>query len=93
MALPQVPSVNESVPGFDVATWFGVFAPASLPDKDAQKYATALQAALSNPSNRAQFRKMGIAAEDMRLQEFSEFVKRENRKFQFLISATKIKAS
>ena len=93
VALPQVPSVNESVPGFDVATWFGVFAPASLPDKDAQKYATALQAALSNPSNRAQFRKMGIAAEDMRLQEFSEFVKRENRKFQFLISATKIKAS
>ena len=69
-----------------------MFAPASLPDKDAQKYATALQAALSAPANRDQFRKMGIAPEDMRLQEFAEFVKRENRKFQFLINATKIKA-
>ena len=92
VALPNVPSVNEAVPGFDVATWFGIFAPANLPDKDAQKYASAFQAALADPRYREQYRKMGIAQEDMRLQEFAEFVKRENRKFQFLISATKIKA-
>lgn len=92
IALPNVPPMNEAVPGFDVATWFGVFAPASLPDKDAQKYAEAFQAALNDPKYRSQYRKMGIAQENMRLLEFSEFVKRENRRFQFLISATKIKA-
>ncbi|WP_417283201.1 Bug family tripartite tricarboxylate transporter substrate binding protein [Comamonas sp.] len=93
IALRDVPSLNEAVPGFDVATWFGVFAPASLPDKDAQNYARAFQAALADPKYKDQYRKMGIAPEDMRLQEFADFVKRENRKFQFLISATKIKAS
>lgn len=91
VALPKTPPMNDAVPGFDVTTWFGVFAPASLPDKDAQKYVQAFQTALSEPKYRAQYQKMGIAPEDMRLKEFSEFVKRENRKFQFLISATKIK--
>lgn len=93
LALPKVPSVNEEVPGFDVATWFGVFAPASLPDKDAQKYAQAFQTALSNPQLKGQYQKMGIAPEDMRLQELAYFVKQESRKFQFLINAIKIKAN
>ena len=93
LALPKVPSVNEEVPGFDVATWFGVFAPASLPDKDAQKYAQAFQTALNNPKLKGQYQKMGIAPEDMRLQELAYFVKQESRKFQFLINAIKIKAN
>ncbi len=93
LALPQVPSANEEVPGFDVATWFGVFAPASLPDKDAQRYAQAFQTALTHPQYRAAYRKMGIAPEDMRLQELSHFVNQESRKFQFLINTIKIKAN
>lgn len=93
LALPKVPSVNEEVPGFDVATWFGVFAPSTLPDKDAQKYAQAFQTALNDPQYKAQYQKMGIAPEDMRLQELSHFVKQESRKFQFLINTIKIKAN
>ncbi len=93
LALPNVPSTNEEVPGFDVATWFGVFAPASLPDKDAQRYAQAFQSALLNPQYQAAYRQMGIAPEDMRLNELSHFVKQESRKFQFLINAIKIKAN
>ena len=33
VALPNVPSVNEAVPGFDVATWFGVFARPACPTR------------------------------------------------------------
>ena len=36
---------------------------------------------------------MGIAPEDMRLQELSHFVGQEGRKFQFLINTIKIKAN
>ena len=93
VALPKVPSVNEAMPGFDVATWFGVFAPASLPDKDAQRYAYAFQTALADPQFKDAYRKMGIAPEDMRLQELSHFVNQESRKFQFLINTIKIKAN
>ncbi|MNN78774.1 Tripartite tricarboxylate transporter family receptor [compost metagenome] len=81
------------MPGFDVATWFGVFAPASLPDKDAQRYAYAFQTALADPQFKDAYRKMGIAPEDMRLQELSHFVGQEGRKFQFLINTIKIKAN
>ena len=93
VALPNVLSVNEEVPGFDVATWFGIFAPASLPDKDAKKYAQAFQVALTDPKFKDQYLKMGISPEDMRLQELAHFVKQESRKFQFLINTIKIKAN
>ena len=93
VALPQVPPVNEAVPGFDVSTWFGVFAPASLPDQDAQKYAYAFQGALTDPRFKAEYLKMGIAPEDMCLKELSHFVSQEGRKFQFLINTIKIKAN
>ncbi|QXZ09287.1 tripartite tricarboxylate transporter substrate binding protein [Comamonas sp. Y33R10-2] len=92
MTLPKVPPMNEAVPGFDLVTWFGIFAPASLPDQDAQRYALAFKAALNDPLYQSQYRKMGIAQEDMQLRAFSDFVSREGRKFQFLIRATKIKA-
>ena len=93
VALPNVPSANEEVPGFDVATWFGVFAPSSLPDKDAQKYAHAFQGALTDPRFKGEFMKMGISPEDMRLGELQHFVQQEGRKFQFLINTVKIKAN
>ncbi len=59
--IAQTPTMNDAVPGFDVTTWFGVLPPASLPDKDAQKYVQAFQTALSEPKYRAQYQKMGIA--------------------------------
>ncbi|GAB2456499.1 tripartite tricarboxylate transporter substrate binding protein [Comamonas humi] len=92
IALPNVRSVNEEVPGFDVATWFGVFAPASLPDADAKRYALAFQDALTDPRFKGEYQKMGIAPEDMRLQELAQYVKQEGRKYQFLIKATRIQA-
>ncbi|KQO24007.1 ABC transporter substrate-binding protein [Acidovorax sp. Leaf76] len=90
-ALPNVPSINDSVQGFNVSTWFGLFAPASLPDADARRYATAFAAAMHSPAGKEKFKKMGIAPEELTLDTFAQFVRSENSKYEFLIRAAKIK--
>jgi tripartite-type tricarboxylate transporter receptor subunit TctC len=90
-ALPNVPSINDSVQGFNVSTWFGLFAPASLPEADARRYATAFAAAMHSPAGKEKFKKMGIAPEELTLDTFAQFVRSENSKYEFLIRAAKIK--
>jgi tripartite-type tricarboxylate transporter receptor subunit TctC len=90
-ALPQVPSINDEVPGFNVVTWFGLFAPAALPDADAQRYAEGFLRGMQSPLGRERFRKLGIAPEELSLDSFGRFQQSELHKYGFLIKATKIR--
>ena len=90
-ALPKVPSINDSVQGFNVSTWFGLFATASLPEADARRYATAFSNAMHSPAGMAKFKKTGITPEELTLDGFAQFVRSENSKYEFLIRAAKIK--
>ncbi len=90
-ALPQVPSINDAVQGFNVSTWFGLFAPASLPQADAQRYAAAFTAAMQSAAGKEKFKQMGITPEELTLDGFAQFVRSENSKYEFLIRAAKIK--
>jgi len=89
--LPKVPSINSEVPGFNVSTWFGLFAPAALPQAAAQKYAAAFSAAMQTASVREQFKAMGLEPEELTLGAFGSFVRSEHSKYGFLIKAAKIK--
>ena len=46
--LPDVPTVGESVPGFECASWYGVWAPAKAPADIVQKLNAAIQKALTS---------------------------------------------
>src|SRR5262245_56574647 len=48
--LPDVPTIDESgVPGYDVATWIGAFAPAGTPQAIVDKIETAIKQVLAAP--------------------------------------------
>lgn len=90
-ALPDVPSINSEVPGFNVSTWFGLFAPASLPEVEARRYAEAFSAAMRSSGGRQQFQAMGLEPEELTLEGFGTFVRSEYSKYEFLIKAAKIR--
>ena len=90
-ALPDVPSINSEVPGFHVSTWFGLFAPASLPDAQAREYATAFSAAMRTPAGAQQLQAMGLEPQELTLEAFGGFVRSEYKKYEFLIKAVKIR--
>lgn len=50
--LPNVPAVNEALPGFEVALWNGVLAPAATPPAVVDKLSTAIQKIAQDPAVR-----------------------------------------
>jgi tripartite-type tricarboxylate transporter receptor subunit TctC len=49
-ALPDVPTLNElGYPGFDVGTWFGIFAPSAIPAAIQNRLEEAVMTALNTP--------------------------------------------
>ncbi len=88
---PEVPSVNDTVAGFNVSTWFGIFAPAHASDDNVKKYAAAFGEALSSAESKEKFSKMGIMPPRVALGDFDKFVQAEHRKYGALIKAANIK--
>jgi len=75
--LPEVPSVAETIPGYDVTPWFGLFVPAGTPDAIVDTLHQALDTALRDTEVREALGKLGIApAQDSRA-EFAAMVERE----------------
>jgi tripartite-type tricarboxylate transporter receptor subunit TctC len=70
--LPDVPTIDESgVPGYDVATWIGAFAPAGTPKAIVEKIEAAITQALAAPEVRAKLEALSMevrsgAREDLR---------------------------
>lgn len=57
--LPHVPTVKDSVPGFDSSTWFGVGAPKDTPQPVIEKLNIEINNGLANPKLRQQLIDMG----------------------------------
>ncbi len=54
--LPDVPTMQEAgVPGFDLTSWFGIFAPARTPEPVIAKLNTAIRKMLDDPATAKQF--------------------------------------
>ena len=51
--VPDVPAVAETVPGFEVLSWYGVFAPAGTPPPIMKKLNADFAAALNSPDVKA----------------------------------------
>ncbi|MDP3075245.1 MAG: tripartite tricarboxylate transporter substrate binding protein [Bradyrhizobium sp.] len=61
--LPDVPTIAESgYPDYRVSVWFGIAAPAKLPDDVAQKVSASLDRALNDDAFRASLEKIGFPA-------------------------------
>jgi len=75
--LPEVPSVAETIAGYDVTPWFGLFVPAGTPESIADRLHQALNTALRDTEVREALEKLGIApAQDSRA-DFAAMVARE----------------
>ncbi|EFH10745.1 Bug family tripartite tricarboxylate transporter substrate binding protein [Teichococcus cervicalis] len=57
---PDLPPINEILPGFEVFFWQGLFAPAGTPAPIIARAATALRAATDDPQIRARLAEQGV---------------------------------
>lgn len=74
---PELPAIGETVPGFESSAWFGVFAPANLPDAITEKLNAVIVGALAQPKLREQLKNEGATSVGNTPKEFAAFVRED----------------
>jgi tripartite-type tricarboxylate transporter receptor subunit TctC len=91
-ALGKLPTVAETgLKGFEATAWFGLVAPAATPTPVLAKLTEAAEKALSDPSLKAQFAKLGATPGTVFGAKFGDFLKAENTKWADVIRRAGIK--
>ncbi|HTN48487.1 MAG TPA: tripartite tricarboxylate transporter substrate binding protein [Burkholderiaceae bacterium] len=83
--LPGVPTVAETVPGFDSTTWFGIFGPKGLSPEVVQRLNTEVNAVLKNPEFRERLKTLGYEAAGGTPADFARVVANDSAKWARLI--------
>jgi tripartite-type tricarboxylate transporter receptor subunit TctC len=86
---PELPTIAESgLPGFDISTWFGIFAPGGTPQPVVQRLHDAFVDALHAPDVQATMKKMGAEPVGNSPGEFAAFIRSEAEKYAKVIRAS-----
>lgn len=83
--VPEIPSIGEVVPGFDLTVWAGMAAPAGTPKPIVDQVWRAAEAALSAPEVRQALGKMSFNIEPMNPTEFSTYIRTETEKWAKMV--------
>jgi tripartite-type tricarboxylate transporter receptor subunit TctC len=86
-AAPDVPTIAETLPGFEATTWFGVFAPKGTPAEVTEAIAAFVKTTLSKPEVMAKLQEVGVVAAPLPQSEFAAFIAEERGKWQDIAKA------
>ena len=91
-ALPDVPTVAETVPGYEASSWSGVCAPSGTPAAIVAMLNKEINAALTDPTIKARLASMGSTAITGSPAEFAAFLSEEADKWGKVVRSANIKA-
>ncbi|TAK80734.1 MAG: tripartite tricarboxylate transporter substrate binding protein [Betaproteobacteria bacterium] len=89
--LPDVPTVKEAgVPGYDVASWNALAAPAKTPQPILDKIHDALVKALAAPDVQKRFAELGVEGRSSTPEQLREFYASETKRWTKVVEIAKI---
>ena len=89
--LPDVPALNESVPGYEATAWFGIGAPKKVPGEIIDKLNNEINACLADATLKGKFVGLGGAPMPMSPREFGALIASETDKWAKVIKFAGIK--
>jgi tripartite-type tricarboxylate transporter receptor subunit TctC len=90
--LPDVPTLAETLPGFEVDTWWGLVAPAGTPREQVMRLNAALVAALQSSEVKARFAQLMAEPVAGSPEQFAALIEREYKRYGPVVKATGAKA-
>jgi tripartite-type tricarboxylate transporter receptor subunit TctC len=90
VSMPEIPTVGDTVPGFESAQWYGVGAPAGTPAAIIATLNKEVNAALADPKMKARLDDLGGVPLSMSPEEFGKFLVNETEKMGKVIKAAGI---
>ncbi|MGZ9075745.1 MAG: tripartite tricarboxylate transporter substrate-binding protein, partial [Burkholderiaceae bacterium] len=92
-ALPNVPTVAETVPGFENIGWFGLMAPAGTPQPIIDRIQRDVVKALDSTGMRARFFVQGMSPTPLTPSAFATRIKNETSRWGSVVRERKIAAN
>jgi tripartite-type tricarboxylate transporter receptor subunit TctC len=87
-ALPDVPTVAETVPGFEASVFYGLAVPKGTPRPIIDKLNKAINAALADPAMQAKLSELGGASIAGTPEDFGKIIADETAKWAKVVTAT-----
>jgi tripartite-type tricarboxylate transporter receptor subunit TctC len=91
-ALPQVPTVAESVAGYSFILWYGVIAPAGVPQEVVRRLNTDIGKVLNDPAVRSSLAQQGVEVSPTTAKEFGDLIASDLKKYALLVRQSGLKA-
>jgi tripartite-type tricarboxylate transporter receptor subunit TctC len=91
VALPDIPTMGEFVPGYAASGWYGIGAPKKTPTNIVDMLNKQINAALADPKMKARLADLGAVPMSMTPAEFGKFIAGETDKWSKVIRAANIK--
>ena len=89
---PEVPTVAETVPGYDATNWWGLIAPAGTPQQVVSKLSSELEALLRSDETKKRVESEGADIMRMTPAEFGRFIADETQKWAKVVKQAGITA-
>ena len=89
---PELASANETIPGFEMTTWQGLFVPAGTPREIVERLNREVNAVLAEPDILRKTSESGLNVIPMSVQDFGNMVRSDFDRYGRLIRAAGIKA-
>jgi tripartite-type tricarboxylate transporter receptor subunit TctC len=90
-AFPEVPTIAETVPGYEVVNWFGVLAPAATPKAIVTRLNTELNRALASPDLKEKLLAQTAEAVGGTPEAFAAIIKTDYAKWGKVVKAINLK--
>ncbi len=91
-ALPDVPTIAETVPGYEASVWYGMAAPKGTPPEIIATLNRAVNAVLADPKLQARLAELGGVPMPMTSAEFGKLVADETEKWAKVVKFSGAKA-
>jgi tripartite-type tricarboxylate transporter receptor subunit TctC len=83
--LPELPALNEEIPGYEVSTWYGMFAPVQMQKRHVDKLNQALVKIVSTADMRQRLAALGAEPVTLSPEQFALTVRKEIAKWAKVI--------
>jgi tripartite-type tricarboxylate transporter receptor subunit TctC len=91
-ALPELPTIAETVPGFEYEIWYALFAPAKTPADIVAKASTDVQRALKEPDVAQQLLAQGAEPAPTTPQQLTQYIKDDTARWVKIVKERNLKA-
>jgi tripartite-type tricarboxylate transporter receptor subunit TctC len=88
--LPEVPTIKETVPGYEVVTWYSFVVPAGTPKAVIDKLNHEISAIVESPQIKEKLREQGVEADAMKTEELATLYRNETAKWAKVIKEAKV---